>query len=136
MGLRKTDIAIVTPYRKQVSLIRSMTRNIVSEDDMPLIDTVERLQGQDVDCVIISFAKTSASNVDFIFDRNRLNVMISRAKRKVLFITSNEIGEKLKHLLNIWTNWLDENRLPSLSVGNKKRSLTWLHTEKIDEKNG
>ena len=80
MGLTSNDIAVVTPYRKQVSLIRSTTRNLVEEKEMPLIDTVERLQGQDVDCVIISFARTSASNIDFIFNPNRLNVMIRRAK--------------------------------------------------------
>ena len=101
IGLNHNDIAVVTPFRKQVSLIRSMTRNIVAEDDMPLIDTVERLQGQDVDCVIISFVKTSASNVDFIFNPNRLNVMISRAKRKVFIITCNEVGESLKKLIDI-----------------------------------
>ena len=101
IGLNHNDIAVVTPFRKQVSLIRSMTRNIVAEDDMPLIDTVERLQGQDVDCVIISFVKTSASNVDFIFNPNRLNVMISRAKRKVFIITSNEVGESLKKLIDM-----------------------------------
>ena len=101
IGLNHNDIAVVTPFRKQVSLIRSMTRNIVAEDDMPLIDTVERLQGQDVDCVIISFVKTSASYVDFIFNPNRLNVMISRAKRKVFIITSNEVGESLKKLIDI-----------------------------------
>lgn len=101
IGLNHNDIAVVTPFRKQVSLIRSMTRNIVAEDDMPLIDTVERLQGQDVDCVIISFVKTSASNVDFIFNPNRLNVMISRAKKKVFIITSNEVGESLKKLIDI-----------------------------------
>ena len=101
IGLNHNDIAVVTPFRKQVSLIRSMTRNIVAEDDMPLIDTVERLQGQDVDCVIISFVKTLASNVDFIFNPNRLNVMISRAKRKVFIITSNEVGESLKKLIDI-----------------------------------
>ena len=101
IGLNHNDIAVVTPFRKQVSLIRSMTRNIVAEDDMPLIDTVERLQGQDVDCVIISFVKTSASNVDFIFNPNRVNVMISRAKRKVFIITSNEVGESLKKLIDI-----------------------------------
>ena len=100
IGLNHNDIAVVTPFRKQVSLIRSMTRNIVAEDDMPLIDTVERLQGQDVDCVIISFVKTSASNVDFIFNPNRLNVMISRAKRKAFIITSNEVGESLKKLVD------------------------------------
>ena len=101
IGLNHNDIAVVTPFRKQVSLIRSMTRNIVAEDDMPLIDTVERLQGQDVDCVIISFVKTSASNVDLIFNPNRLNVMISRAKKKVFIITSNEVGESLKKLIDI-----------------------------------
>ena len=101
IGLNHNDIAVVTPFRKQVSLIRSMTRNIVAEDDMPLIDTVERLQGQDVDCVIISFVKTLASNVDFIFNPNRLNVMISRAKRKVFIITCNEVGESLKKLIDI-----------------------------------
>ena len=101
MGLTSNDIAVVTPYRKQVSLIRSTTRNLVEEKDMPLIDTVERLQGQDVDCVIISFARTSASNIDFIFNPNRLNVMISRAKRKVFFITSNDVGEKLRKLLDM-----------------------------------
>ena len=101
IGLNHNDIAVVTPFRKQVSLIRSMTRNIVVQDDMPLIDTIERLQGQDVDCVIISFVKTSASNVDFIFNPNRLNVMISRAKRKVFIITSNEVGESLKKLIDI-----------------------------------
>ena len=101
IGLNHNDIAVVTPFRKQVSLIRSMTRNIVAEDDMPLIDTVERLQGQDVDCVTISFVKTSDSNVDFIFNPNRLNVMISRAKRKVFIITSNEVGESLKKLIDI-----------------------------------
>ena len=100
IGLNHNDIAVVTPFRKQVSLIRSMTRNIVAEDDMPLIDTVERLQGQDVDCVIISFVKTSASYVDFIFNPNRLNVMISRSKRKVFIITSNEVGESLKKLID------------------------------------
>lgn len=36
IGLNHNDIAVVTPFRKQVSLIRSMTRNIVAEDDMPL----------------------------------------------------------------------------------------------------
>ena len=101
MGLTSNDIAVVTPYRKQVSLIRSTTRNLVEEKEMPLIDTVERLQGQDVDCVIISFARTSASNIDFIFNPNRLNVMISRAKRKVFFITSNDVGEKLRKLLDM-----------------------------------
>jgi superfamily I DNA and/or RNA helicase len=69
-------------------------------NECPLIDTVERLQGQDVDCIIISFASSDEDYIksvyDFIFNRNRLNVMISRAKTKVLIFGCNFIQKELK----------------------------------------
>ena len=88
-GMRPEDIAVVTPFRRQVRLIREQVRN-QTECDLPLIDTVERLQGQDVDMIIISFATSSSlyyhSIKDFLLNRNRLNVMISRAKKKVVLL--------------------------------------------------
>ena len=55
------------------------------------IDTVERLQRQDVDVIILStsvsdlgYYKTTSS---FIEDANRLNVIFSRAKKKVVAIS-------------------------------------------------
>lgn len=93
-GMKKSDIAVITPYRRQVKAIRS-SLNRFDIGSLPLIDTVERLQGQDVDMIIISFCVSSKvyfqMNKQFLLNPNRLNVMISRAKKKVVFIASNII---------------------------------------------
>lgn len=102
-GNKPTDIAVITPFRKQVRLIRSKAYERISKDDCPLIDTVERLQGQDVNCIILSFASSNESYIrevkDFLFNPNRLNVMISRAKTKVVIFGSKKIQDELKTII-------------------------------------
>ena len=60
-------------------------------DETPLINTVECLQGKDVECIIICFTASDEQYLiqhhDFIYDEHRLNVMVSRAKTKVVMIT-------------------------------------------------
>lgn len=94
LGLPSNDIAIISPFRRQVLAIQTSLKSIYS-DAMPLIDTVERLQGQDVEMIIISFATTSEAyyekNKHFLLDKHRLNVMVSRAKTKVLILKSDII---------------------------------------------
>ncbi len=91
-GMKLEDIAIITPFRRQVRMIRETVSKKL-EGNLPLIDTVERLQGQDVDLIIISFATTSVFFYNkvrnFLLNRNRLNVMISRAKKKVVILRSD-----------------------------------------------
>ena len=85
------DVAIITPFRKQVNLIRKVW-NEKTNDRNILIDTVERLQGQDVDVIILSTSVNSweyyQTTNAFIENANRLNVIFSRAKKKVVAITS------------------------------------------------
>ncbi len=95
-GVSKDDIAIVTPFRKQVNAIRSAFLNLdFSEENTPLVDTVERLQGQDVRLIVLSFAVndyTYYSKVkSFLLNANRINVMISRAKEKVVILKSDMV---------------------------------------------
>lgn len=89
-GLPPKDIAVITPYRKQVKNILSRLKSNLLINDIPLVDTVERLQGQDVEMIIISFCTSSLdyfeANKNFLLNPNRLNVMISRAKRKVVIL--------------------------------------------------
>lgn len=103
-GKKATDIAAITPFRKQVRLIRSMALQMLDSENLPLIDTVERLQGQDVECIILSFASTDKAYISeiegFIFNHNRLNVMLSRAKAKVIIFSGAEIQKKLKNILS------------------------------------
>ena len=102
-GNNPSDIAVITPFRKQVRLIRSKAHDVLEDEAIPLIDTVERLQGQDVKCIILSFASSSMSYIGniggFLFNLNRLNVMISRAKTKVIIFGSDTVQEKLKMIL-------------------------------------
>lgn len=85
------EVAIITPFRKQVNLIREEWQKAGCATEI-LIDTVERLQGQDVDVIIISMAVSDInylSTIDtFLYMPNRLNVMISRAKRKAVVVKS------------------------------------------------
>ena len=104
-GRKPEDIAVITPFRKQVRLLREKAQKVISHNYSPLIDTVERLQGQDVDCIILSFASSDESYIkeiyEFLFNPNRLNVMISRAKTKVVIFGSEVVHQYLKQILSI-----------------------------------
>lgn len=103
-GKKTDEIAVITPFRKQVRLLRAKVKEALNTEEIPLIDTVERLQGQDVDCIILTFASSDKGYIngihDFLFNRNRLNVMISRAKTKVIIFGSEAVQLELKKLLS------------------------------------
>lgn len=106
-GKKSEDIAVITPFRKQVRLLRAKVKEALNTEETPLIDTVERLQGQDVECIILTFASSDKDYIngihDFLFNRNRLNVMISRAKTKVIIFGSEVVQSELKKILS-WKN--------------------------------
>jgi len=102
-GKKPNEIAVITPFRKQVRLIRAVAHEHIKDGECPLIDTVERLQGQDVECIILTFAASKKEYIentkDFLFNANRLNVMISRAKTKVVIFASKTVHEELNLIL-------------------------------------
>lgn len=77
------DIGIIAPYNNQVNLIKKDIKNIE-------VSTVHKFQGREKDVIIISTVDDNIS--DFVGNLNILNVAISRAKKKLVFIvTGNEI---------------------------------------------
>jgi energy-coupling factor transporter ATP-binding protein EcfA2 len=103
-GLNDKNVAVITPFRLQTRTIRELVASKLKQDaKLPLIDTVERLQGQDVDCIIVSFSVSDKKYLkameSFIFQPNRLNVMISRAKKKVIFLMSQCVYEYWKETI-------------------------------------
>ena len=109
---RPENIAVITPFRKQVRLLQSMANTTFENGLVPLIDTVERLQGQDVDCIILTFAASDVSYINerhgFLFNPNRLNVMISRAKTKVIIVACEAVKRELLRILNFKRPLQDE----------------------------
>lgn len=81
------QIAIVTPFRNQVNIIKKYLSEI-GLTTLPIVDTVERVQGITVDIVIFSVCTTDLNTLkskkDFIFSPNRINVAISRARVKAI----------------------------------------------------
>lgn len=107
-GHQPNDIAVITPFRKHVRLLRAKIHNVINQEKCSLIDTVERLQGQDVECIILTFASSDYAFIDkikgFIFNPNRLNVMISRAKTKVIIYGSEKVQTELTAFFQKYLN--------------------------------
>ena len=56
------------------------------------VGTIDKFQGQEAEAVLISMATSSGDylprNVEFLYDKNRLNVAISRAKCLAVVVAS------------------------------------------------
>lgn len=99
-GVSPEEIGVVVPYRAQSRLIRSLARRIIGDEETLrrlVIDTVERMQGQEREVVLVSFAtaspKFAAQVADFLFQPQRLNVAVTRPRTKLLLVGSH-------HMLN------------------------------------
>ena len=59
----------------------------------PFIETVEKTQGREVDCTIVDYGLLNTSQIKnelrFIYSRPRLNVSLTRAKKKCVVIVSD-----------------------------------------------
>ena len=84
-GVKDTDIGVISPYRSQLKVIQQDLKN-----PQILVDTADKYQGRDKECIIISLVRSNDSrNVgELIKDWRRMNVAFSRAKSKMLVIGS------------------------------------------------
>ncbi|MGB7874167.1 MAG: AAA domain-containing protein [Anaerolineales bacterium] len=92
------EIGVVVPYRAQSRLIRSLLRRNLVDDEIVqklVVDTVERMQGQERDVVLVSFAtaspKFAAQVADFLFQPQRLNVAVTRPRTKLILVGSHHM---------------------------------------------
>jgi DNA replication ATP-dependent helicase Dna2 len=91
------DIAVVSPFRAQLRLIRTLIRRGLDAagvaSPLPVIDTVERIQGQERELVVVSLVAADADHLAgdaaaFFYSGNRLNVTITRARTKLIVVAS------------------------------------------------
>ncbi len=83
------DVLVVAPYNNQVGMIRGLL------PDGARVGTVDKFQGQEAPVVVYSMTSTSAEDaprgVSFLYDLNRLNVAVSRAKALAVVVMSEEL---------------------------------------------
>lgn len=84
----KRDILIVAPYNMQVRLISDRIKSVQ-------VASVDKFQGREAPIVILSMCASEGSasprGVDFLFNKSRLNVAISRAQCLAFVVGSEEL---------------------------------------------
>jgi superfamily I DNA and/or RNA helicase len=79
---------IVSPHHTQIHAIRRSLRACRDWKSDPFVDTVDRMQGQECDAVIVSYGVSDVEyamqEAAFIYSLNRLNVSITRARAKTI----------------------------------------------------
>ncbi len=87
-------VGVVTPHNAQKGLLKNMFADAGVD---ARVDTVERYQGGEADFIIISSTVSDPDYVrsesDFLLNLNRINVAISRMKRKLVVVASRSIFE-------------------------------------------
>ncbi|MBV8809532.1 MAG: TM0106 family RecB-like putative nuclease, partial [Acidobacteriaceae bacterium] len=88
-ALERSDILVVSPYNAQRRLIRRLLQE--AKIDVR-VGTVDKFQGQEAPVVFYSMATSSGEDlprgVNFLFEKNRLNVAISRAQCMSVLVAS------------------------------------------------
>ena len=96
------NIAIITPYSKQVQLIRNelinASQNTSSKMSEVQVGTVDSYQGQEVDLVLFSAVRSNLlKELGFLRDSRRLNVAITRAKRGLIVVGDSKVLRTCRH---------------------------------------
>jgi hypothetical protein len=115
---KKPTLAILSPYAEQVKLLRStlgasnighLEKYFRPERGGDFFGTVDSFQGREADCVVVSLVRNNEHTnpvkaLGFLAQSNRMNVLMSRAKHKLIIIGSFEF---IDHVLNAAGNKSD-----------------------------
>ena len=94
------DIFVIAPYNAQVRELRqriqssAVVKGIGITDELlrSRVGTVDKAQGAEAPVVLVSYTSSSAAdiprNFEFLYDKNRLNVAVSRAQALAVVIAS------------------------------------------------
>jgi superfamily II DNA/RNA helicase len=85
------QIGIISPHRLQNNtIISALKKNLHFSLKLPMVDTVERMQGLEFDIVIFSVTVSDKETIhsQFLKDYRRFNVSLTRARKKIIFVAS------------------------------------------------
>lgn len=88
---------VVSPHNAQIRAIRRELALRRDWDAKPFVGTVDKMQGQECDAVIVSYGVSDVEYAlgekEFIYSLNRLNVAVTRARMKSIVLLSRSLLE-------------------------------------------
>lgn len=97
------SLGIISPYKQQVQLLEEMSETSALNAK---IDTVDGFQGEERDIIALSLVRSNSSgDIGFLKDYRRMNVAITRARKKLIVISDSSTIAKdsfYNELLQYW----------------------------------
>ncbi|MCX3265251.1 AAA domain-containing protein [Pedobacter agri] len=94
------SIAIVSPYKQQVQIVKMLVEEnelLMAHQDKISVNTIDSFQGQERDVVYISLTRSNADgSIGFLADTRRMNVAMTRARKKLVVIGDSATLSKAK----------------------------------------
>lgn len=79
INLENISVGIISPYRRQVTLLEEVLNNQAQ--------TIDSFQGQEKELIIVSLVRSNENGIiGFLKDYRRMNVALTRAKKKLIII--------------------------------------------------
>jgi hypothetical protein len=101
----KQGVFVVSPHHAQIRAIRSELDKLRTWSGPPFVDTVDKMQGQEADAVIVSYGvadpEFALREAEFIYGLNRLNVAITRARCKTVVCLPLPLLEASPQVLDV-----------------------------------
>ena len=92
LGIPPSEIAVISPYSAQVRLMMSKSLDLSVE-----IDSVDGFQGREKELVIVSLVRSNfEGEMGFLTDTRRMNVAMTRARRKLIVIGDSRTLSSIK----------------------------------------
>ncbi|WP_309386037.1 DEAD/DEAH box helicase [Cerasicoccus frondis] len=119
------DVGVISPFRRQARVIRKRLRENRAWDladlESVVVDTVERMQGQERSVIILSTAAADprflSAIEEFVYLPSRLNVIVSRAKVKVIvlaaenFLQTASVDDEVREAIEHWRSLREASHL-------------------------
>ena len=99
---------IIVPYKKQVNEIKDLKNYRTG--------TVDSFQGQEAKLVIATTVRTDPNvSLDFVTDLKRINVMVSRAKSKLIILNNKDTFQNNNIFEKIF-NYISTNSKETITI--------------------
>lgn len=102
-GVPAGSVGVITPFRAQVKAIRASLPRRGFE-----VNTVDSYQGREKEVIV--FSATCTRGMGFVEDVNRLNVALTRARRKLIVVGNSESLGNRRGLLGQYLEYAAHNR--------------------------
>lgn len=119
-GVHESDIAVITPYNAQLSLLSALLQH---KHPAVELGSVDGFQGREKEAVILTLVRSNADekghvDVGFLGEKRRLNVGMTRPRRQLCVIGDSETVGRGSGFLKRWMAFLeDKAEVRYLDVG-------------------